>query len=120
MIRRRNEEGSVINHKLSNQKILISSRFHYYEPTTTSLKIPVVIFEDSSLIDFETIKSAIIISDKKLLFLMTSNYNYYIVQVTDSFIKMISIYKYVILGDKKIYSGKKDSGDGIQVPLFIN
>lgn len=119
MIRRRNDTNPS-NSDVSNQKILVSSRFHYYEPSTTSLKIPVVIFEDSSLIEFNTLKACIISIDKKIMFLMTNNYNYYIVQITDSFIKMIRNYKFVIFADKTIYSGKEQSNDGIQIPLYIN
>lgn len=119
MIRRRSD-AQQSNSDVSNQKILISSRFHYYEPSTTSLKIPVVIFEDSSLIEFNTLKACIISIDKKIMFLMTNNYNYYIIQITDSFIKMIRNYKFVIFADKTIYSGKENSNDGIQIPLYIN
>lgn len=119
MIRRRSD-AQQSNSDVSNQKILISSRFHYYEPSTTSLKIPVVIFEDSSLIEFNTLKACIISIDKKIMFLMTNNYNYYIIQITDSFIKMIRNYKFVIFADKTIYSGKEQSNDGIQIPLYIN
>lgn len=119
MIRRRSDTQQS-NSDVSNQKILISSRFHYYEPSTTSLKIPVVIFEDSSLIEFNTLKACIISIDKKIMFLMTNNYNYYIIQITDSFIKMIRNYKFVIFADKTIYSGKEQSNDGIQIPLYIN
>lgn len=119
MIKRR-DGGSQSISQQSKQKILISSRFHYYEPSTTSMKIPVVIFEDSSLIEFNTLKACIISLKNKIMFLMTDNYNYYIIQITDSFIKMISNYKFVVFADKTIYSGKEQANDGIQIPLYIN
>lgn len=119
IIRRGNEES---NNLLSegNQKILISSRFHYYEPSTTSLKVPVVVFEDTSNIEFEKIKACVVSINKKVLFLMADNYNYYIIQVNDSFIKLVSSFKQIIIADKTIYTGKENSNNGVQIPLYIN
>ncbi len=50
---------------------------------------------------------------------MTSNYNYYIISVTDAFIKLVQNYNQIIIADKTIYSGKPDSHHGVQIPLYI-
>jgi len=108
------------NKSKGNNKIVISSRFHFYDPSAISLKVPVVVFEDTTAINFESLKACIISVSHNIMFLMTEHYDYYIVQVNDSFIKMINHYKFVILADNTIYSGKKESNDGIHVPLYIN
>lgn len=102
------------------EKILVASRFHYYEPSAISLKIPVVVFEDTTSIEFNKLVSAILMINHKILFLKSSDYTTYIIQVNDSFIKMISSYKFVIFADNTIYSGKAEAHDGVQIPLFVD
>ncbi len=112
----RSESGK----KDKNQKILISSRFHYFEPSSNSLNVPVMVFEDTTTIDFDILKACIVSINKKVMFLMTSNYNYYIISITDAYIKLLKNYKQIIIADKTIYSGKEDSHPGAQLPLYIN
>ena len=112
----RSESGK----KDKNQKILISSRFHYFEPSSNSLNVPVMVFEDTTTIDFDILKACIVSINKKVMFLMTSNYNYYIISITDAYIKLLKNYKQIIIADKTIYSGKEDSHPGTQLPLYIN
>lgn len=117
---RREGRGEGTSKKEKNQKILISSRFHYYEPSSNSLNVPVMVFDDTSSIDYEIIKACVVSIKTKVMFIMASNYNYYIVAITDAFIKLIQNYKQIIIADKTIYSGKEDSNPGAQIPLYIN
>ncbi len=120
MIKKRRESNDQISSGTNNQKILVASRFHYYEPSATSLKIPVIIFEDSSAIEFESLNACVVSISKKIMFLMTNEYNYYIIQISESLIKMIRNFQFLIFADKTIYSGKENSNNGIQIPLYIN
>ena len=116
----RRDGRSESSKKDRNKKILISSRFHYFEPSSNSLNVPVMVFEDTTTIDFDILKACIVSINKKVMFLMTSNYNYYIISITDAYIKLLKNYKQIIIADKTIYSGKEDSHPGAQLPLYIN
>lgn len=115
----RRDGRSESSKKDRNKKILISSRFHYFEPSSNSLNVPVMVFDDITSIEFDIVNAAIVSIKSKILFLMTSNYNYYIISVTDAFIKLVQNYKQIIIADKTIYSGKSDSHHGVQIPLYI-
>ena len=116
----RRDGRSESSKKDRNKKILISSRFHYFEPSSNSLNVPVMVFDDVTTIDLDNLKACIIANEKKVMFLMSGNYNYYIVSITDSFIKIVKNYKQIIIADKTIYTGKEDSHSGIRLPLYIN
>ena len=93
------------------------SKFDLYEPTTMSIKDPIIILEHSNVVDFDTLAACIIVEKENIMFLMTVNYDFYILKVSDYFIKFIRKYKNIIIADKEIYNDSTKSG--VVLPIEI-
>lgn len=104
--------------KVTAEKTVLSSRFTFHKPTTMSSNIPIIVFKDTTVIEFEEIKACIISKQNKMMFLMNKDCSYYIIPINENFVRVIETYNLVILTSDYIYTNK-DSGI-TEVPLFID
>jgi hypothetical protein len=114
-MRRRNNNNKTKARTTFRKSLL--SKFDLYEPTTLSIKDPILILEHSNVVDFDSLAACIIVEKENIMFLMTVNYDFYILKVSDYFLKFIRRYKNIIIADKEIYNDS--TKEGVILPIEI-